>query len=69
MWNSAYTNYQVWVNFNANELLYISVKGWWSFEDIENTKKTGLCYDKKCVCSGNPGHNIWSKLKKFSKIG
>ena len=49
MWNSAYTNYQVWVNFNANELLYISVKGWWSFEDIENTKKTGLCYDKKNV--------------------
>ena len=26
-------------------------------------------YDEKVVCSGNPGQNIWNKLKKSIKIG
>ena len=32
-------------------------------------KETGPSYGQKFVCSGNPGQNIWHKVKKFSKIG
>ena len=55
-----------------NWLLYIFIEDWkasvieksknWSFE------KTGTSYEQKFVCSDNSGQNIWSKVRKSSKM-
>ena len=44
------------------------------FEVTENVQKSSLketrpSYGQKCVCSENPGQNIWHKVKKYIKIG
>ena len=31
--------------------------------------ETGPSYGQKCLCSENPGQNIWHKVKKYSKTG
>ena len=33
-----------------------------------SVKETGPSSGQNFVCSDNPGQNIWSKIKKYSKI-
>ena len=40
-----------------------------NFPKIQMLRRLGQAYGKKCVCSNNPGQNIWHKVKSYNKIG